>query len=272
MVEVCSEGNYWDGLVKRCISCQMVCKQTQHIVRCTDYCVSQQCRAVSGQYYDRLLKKCLRCAEVCGSHPSECSHHCQTQGPVQPSLSPVIDTALPTAPHRGHSPPRGLPHSAVLIYSLLGLCLVLLLCTLSLALVVVLRRARARAPPSRPGVTANGDAQGCEGQVGQGPNQNGLSSQDRLMNPGGSQFKVLPSVRSPSPTETCECVHCFPDLRAPARGDNHQHPPPLSVYQATTAPCWGERTSLYPRNQGVELGSRVFPGRSCNTNAAHRIH
>ncbi|CAB1311953.1 unnamed protein product [Coregonus sp. 'balchen'] len=207
----CSEGYFWDGLVRKCLTCQMVCQQPHRHLRCIEYCVSLGCKAVPGQYYDRLLKKCLRCAAVCGNHPSECSNQCQTQQPALIAiLRPVDGNAFQNHTTRGGYLPRGLPNSVILVYSLLGLCLALLLLTLSVALLVLLRRARAMGP--RPGATQNSHTQDC------------------LMDPSLPQLNSVTASRSSSPTETCVCVHCFPDLGVPGRGEKKQRPP-LTLYQ-----------------------------------------
>ncbi|XP_024242345.1 tumor necrosis factor receptor superfamily member 13B isoform X2 [Oncorhynchus tshawytscha] len=221
----CSEGYFWDRLVRKCLTCQMVCQQPNRHLRCIEYCVSLGCKAVPGQYYDRLLKMCLRCAAVCGSHPSECSHQCQTQqSALNGILRPVDGNAFQNHTIRGGYLPRGLPYSTILVYSLLSLCLTLLLLTLSVALLVLLRR------PPRPGATQNSHTQGHEGQKGQEPNQNTQSSKDCPMDPSLLQINSVTRSRSSSPTETCVCVHCFPDLGVPGKGEKQQRPP-LTLYQ-----------------------------------------
>ncbi|XP_041714114.2 tumor necrosis factor receptor superfamily member 13B-like [Coregonus clupeaformis] len=225
----CPEGHFWDGLVRKCLTCQMVCQQPQHHLRCIEYCVSLGCKAVPGQYYDRLLKKCLRCAVVCGIHPSECSHQCQTQQPaLSATLRPVDGTVFQNPTTRGGSLLRGLPNSAILVYSLLGLSLALLLLTLSLALLVLLRRASARG--RRTGATQSSHNQGRGSKEAQEPNQHSQSSKDSLMDPSLPQLNSVTAGHLSSPTETCVCVHCFPDLRVPGRGEKQQRPP-LSLYQ-----------------------------------------
>ncbi|XP_029540419.1 tumor necrosis factor receptor superfamily member 13B-like [Oncorhynchus nerka] len=225
----CPEGHFWDGLVRKCLTCQMVCQQPHHHLRCIEYCVSLGCKAVPGQYYDRLLKKCLTCAVVCGNHPSECSHQCQTQQPdLSATLRPVDGTVFQNPTTKGGSLLSGVPNSVILVYSLLGFCLALLLLTLSLALLVLLRRASARGP--RPGATQSSPTQGRGSQEAQEPNQHSKSSKDNLMDPSLPKLNSVTAGRSSSPIETCVCVHCFPDLRVPGRGEKQQRPH-LTLYQ-----------------------------------------
>ncbi|XP_010863669.1 tumor necrosis factor receptor superfamily member 13B isoform X2 [Esox lucius] len=232
----CPEGHFWDGLVRVCVTCQMVCQQPHQHYRCTEYCVSQRCKADPGQFYDRLLKKCMRCAVVCGSHPSECEDQCQTQLPaLTPTLRITDESVLQKTNTRGGSLPKGLPNSAIMVYSALGLCLALLLLTMSGAMLVLLR-ARRRGP--QPGATRRKQTQGHGDQPeGQQPNKHSQSSEASSVPsldclPGQSLPRgnhVTAAGRSSCPTETCVCVHCFPDLRVPGRWEK-QHKPPLTIY------------------------------------------
>uniref|UniRef100_A0A3B4YGK1 TNFR-Cys domain-containing protein n=1 Tax=Seriola lalandi dorsalis TaxID=1841481 RepID=A0A3B4YGK1_SERLL len=225
MEESCPEGQFWDALLKLCINCQSVCQEQQVISKCISYCESAHCKALPGHYYDVLLKKCMRCTEICGKHPAECSQHCQSE--YRP---------LPTA----------LGDSTILLYSLLALCMVLLFSSLSLTLAVFLRGSGARA--SNPGPKKVNH------------------KQERLIQPGeevglpGGQLRQTSKVRSltslstdyvthsrsndSSPTETCVCIHCFPDLKPLAQGnDRLLRAPVLPRGQAQNGgPLWAEKS------------------------------
>ncbi|RXN25990.1 tumor necrosis factor receptor superfamily member 13B [Labeo rohita] len=77
MAQSCPEGQYLDSLLRKCMSCSLVCHDIKIQNRCSEYCVAWKCKAVSGQFYDTLLKKCLRCSELCGSHPAPCADACR---------------------------------------------------------------------------------------------------------------------------------------------------------------------------------------------------
>ncbi|KAL7857254.1 hypothetical protein SRHO_G00161530 [Serrasalmus rhombeus] len=187
MARSCTSGHYWDGLVKQCMSCQMMCEQPEPHARCMDFCVAYGCKAVSGQFYDRLLKKCLKCSELCGHHPSECSQEC----PTTTRTTGVF--ALPPLNTRGSHKTRGVPYSEALVYSLLGLCLAMLLSTMIVALLVLLRRARVQKEHRE-----------------KKPQQ---TSKDCLMVEAITQEAngVVPD--RPRATETC--VHCFTEQTIP---------------------------------------------------------
>ncbi|KAM9336602.1 uncharacterized protein tnfrsf13b [Symphorus nematophorus] len=204
--------------------------------------VSTNCKAQLGHYYDRLLKRCVRCADVCGRHPAECSQHCQTLPPpvITPVTTPVTTLTPPVTTKKllvcvtprvqNSRVPSALDDSTILLYPLLALCMVLLFFSLSLALVVFLRGARAKTPKPRP-KDANHN-QECAVQPGQEVGlpgcQPGQSFKDFIPN------SSHPTDREPSedssPTETCVCVHCFPDLKALGQGNER---PPSSIYPQT---------------------------------------
>ncbi|KAM7371179.1 hypothetical protein PAMP_010670 [Pampus punctatissimus] len=208
--------------------------------------VSAPCKALPGHYYDLLLKKCLRCAEVCGRHPAECSKHCQTlsshewttESPSIPSASsPPATLKKILVQVTSHIPnSRGIvataqEDSTVLLYSFLALCMVFLLSSLCLALAVFLRGARARISKQGP-KTANHTQERVvrPGQeVGQLGGQQQRSSKDSLTN-SSRLTDHMPSEDS-NPTETCVCVHCFPDLTALAQGSDRPLRAPYSFYQ-----------------------------------------
>uniref|UniRef100_A0A4W6CUM1 TNFR-Cys domain-containing protein n=1 Tax=Lates calcarifer TaxID=8187 RepID=A0A4W6CUM1_LATCA len=212
----CHEGWYWDALVKRCITCQQQCESPPIHARCTSYCESAQCKKLPGRHYDGLLKTCIICAEVCGRHPAECSQHCQSEGLPVPTLA--------------------LEDPTVLLYSLLALCMVLLFSSLSLTLAVFLRGSRAKT--SKPGPKEASQNQerlvqpGKEVRLPVG--HLGQTSKDFVTSPS------CPTDREPSedtsPTETCVCVHCFPDLKALGQGNDRPPRAPFSFYQQAVLP------------------------------------
>ncbi|XP_035259326.1 tumor necrosis factor receptor superfamily member 13B [Anguilla anguilla] len=243
----CSDSEYWDQLVRMCLSCERSCEHSQG--RCVEFCASLHCRASPGNFYDPLLKQCMQCAELCGSHPVECAQACKAQ-PTARSLTrlPEDRAALTPSTTRGSSFPRG-EHHTVIIYSLLGLCLAALFCTLSVALVALLCRSRGRG--------ARG-ARRAGPQEEQETSDDALhpSSKDRLMDAvvggrGHEEKKAWPTVvggrgheeKKAWPTETC--VHCFPELRVQQRVEDKLPPP--NVYQQATgmAPPSEASTLLY---------------------------
>ncbi|CAM4706128.1 unnamed protein product [Leuciscus chuanchicus] len=142
MAQRCGEGQYMDRLVRECVSCGLVCHNNPvTIIRCSEYCEAWRCKAVSGQFYDRLLKKCLKCSEICGGHPSACSDACKnavTQGPVGVSAVPLVTDRGRAVIHT-HTPAL---FSEALLFSLLGVCVIVLLFTLTTAILLLIRRAK----------------------------------------------------------------------------------------------------------------------------------
>ncbi|KAM9425344.1 uncharacterized protein tnfrsf13b [Pholidichthys leucotaenia] len=197
MGRTCPEGQYWDALVKLCVDCQRVCLQEHASVRCSSVCEAARCRTLPGHYYDRLLKRCMECAELCGRHPAECSQHCHIS-------SPPGGLAAPGA-------------SATLIYSLLAVATLLLLSSLALALAAFLRGGKAKS--LKPGPT--GDKRTYEVQPGRA-----LGAKGSLVG-SASRAAGRESAERANPTETCVCVHCFPELkpRGQAAGAPPREPP-----------------------------------------------
>ncbi|XP_061612394.1 tumor necrosis factor receptor superfamily member 13B isoform X1 [Phyllopteryx taeniolatus] len=196
----CPAGQHWDSLIKKCMQCKLTCRQPLIISKCTKYCVLADCKTLPGHYYDALLRECVRCADVCGRHPAECTQHCST--PVTSKKLLVKVTSVHTA----------LVDSTVLLYVLLALCIGLLLSSLSLALVVFLRR--------RSGAETNPNQMVVEQRQGDchRGGQPGPSSADFMLH---ASRATEPSDES-SPTETCVCVHCYPDLAT--MGGNNEGP------------------------------------------------
>nr|XP_033466696.1 tumor necrosis factor receptor superfamily member 13B [Epinephelus lanceolatus] len=260
----CREGQFWDNLVRRCIGCQTICKDERVDPKCTSYCESAHCKARPGHYYDGLLKKCVKCDEVCGGPPAECSQHCQKiflpsipQAPQVPvttkKLSVEVMSYMPNS--RGTFVPTTLEDSTILLYSLLGLCMVLLFSSLSLALVVFVRKTKAKTSNSGPR-EANHNQESVV-QMGQEVGRPGQSSTDFITNSYRTTDRK-PSYDS-SPTETCICVHCFPDLKALGQGNDRPPRAPYTFYQQPAihkaqfqngGPVWTEE-NLY--TSGMEM-------------------
>ncbi|XP_041830198.1 tumor necrosis factor receptor superfamily member 13B [Melanotaenia boesemani] len=261
----CKDVEYWDALTKECMHCQKVCQWARAFPRCSSYCESANCRAKPGHYYDSLLKNCIKCADICGKHPAECSQLCSAVPPsvTIKKLLPEITTQMPnvsklipahTSLSRKTAPPsvtikRLLPEittqlpnistqpslddSTILIYSVLAVCTALLFSSLLLVLVVILKVGKTK--PSDTGPSQGTDhKQKCVVELEQKcdfpGNQAGMSSKDFLTTSSNPTYRK-PSDDS-SPTETCVCVHCFPDLRV--FGQDNQTPlkaPQLSYQQ-----------------------------------------
>ncbi|XP_033988986.1 tumor necrosis factor receptor superfamily member 13B isoform X2 [Trematomus bernacchii] len=185
----CLEDQFPDFLLNECIGCRTTCKQRQVIPRCTSYCEHANCTSLPGHYYDLLLKKCLRCADVCGNHPAECSLHCHTTT----TRKLLVEVPSPSEDTKGLS-----VDSTILLYSLLALCIMLLLSSLSLALAVLVRGGKAKTSNQKPKEAKQ--KQGREVQTWEEVIQPGRSSKDD-------------TTYDSCPTETCVCVHCFPDLK-----------------------------------------------------------
>ncbi|KAG9267350.1 tumor necrosis factor receptor superfamily member 13B [Astyanax mexicanus] len=216
MAGTCAGGQYLDRLLKQCMPCQLVCDNPDPPTRCLDFCVAFSCKAVSGQFYDQLLKKCLKCSELCGHHPSECSQECPTRAPTPGITRPGSITALQPRDPRGSHRPREVPHSEVLVYALLGLCLAMLLGTVLVALLVLLRRARGQKED--------------QGEKVQQPDGHSQTSKDCLMADAATQEGGAEAPDRPLATETC--VHCFAEQTGTMyqqaiprflNGDPHHH-------------------------------------------------
>ncbi|XP_073684915.1 tumor necrosis factor receptor superfamily member 13B [Garra rufa] len=157
MAQRCPEGQYLDKLLLReCVPCRMVCHNSIIVSRCSEYCEAWKCKAVSGQFYDTLLKKCLRCSELCGSHPAACADACRSEsnvcitesrisersGAVSVTQRPFGGSAVQRETGRGRSVPGSALYSEALLYSLLGLCITVLMFTLTAAVLLLLKRAK----------------------------------------------------------------------------------------------------------------------------------
>ncbi|XP_048871608.1 tumor necrosis factor receptor superfamily member 13B [Brienomyrus brachyistius] len=213
MPGTCHQGQYWDHLLRKCMSCQTQCAQPYRPEKCNSFCVAIECKSVTGNFYDLLLKRCLRCSEVCGRHPLECSPTCSTKSTTLDLTKELLDRpSVQIAASEGR-PSSGVEYHTVLIYCLLGVCLAMLLCTLTLAALVLLRRARVR---KQAAVQKAGDTT---------PQEHDSSSRDRLL--GASK---PPLKKASLPTETC--VHCFPELRVPACRPEKE--PPRQIPASTT--------------------------------------
>uniref|UniRef100_A0A672IJ84 TACI cysteine-rich domain-containing protein n=1 Tax=Salarias fasciatus TaxID=181472 RepID=A0A672IJ84_SALFA len=249
----CSDTQFWDALLKQCTDCQSVCRQQHVVPRCSSYCVSARCKAMHAHYYDPLLKKCINCTKICGRHPADCSQHC-------PALSPVGTTQTALLRVAPHVPTSGslllLEGSAVLLYSLLAVCMLLLFSSLCLALAVLLRGKKAKsADPAPEGITVK---------------ESSYTISYSLLPSPFTASPTHPACRTGSeaahdsiPTETCVCVHCFPDLKSPSQA-NDRPPGARTSYQSSTpqrtynsGPLWTEG-SPHSQTQGPVV--QVDPG------------
>ncbi|XP_056092084.1 tumor necrosis factor receptor superfamily member 13B [Rhinichthys klamathensis goyatoka] len=195
MAQRCGEGQYMDRLLRECVSCSLVCHNNPVVLtRCSEYCVSWRCKAVSGQFYDRLLKKCLNCSEICGSHPPACSDACKmTPGPVGVSAVPPVTGRGRSGVHT-HTPAL---FSEALLFSLLGVCVTVLLFTLTTAILMLIRRAKHQQDTSKQQHNQHNQH-----------NQHAQSSKDSLMTRAADVNQDQDQDRSRA-TETC--VYCFSD-------------------------------------------------------------
>uniref|UniRef100_A0A3Q1GAY4 TNF receptor superfamily member 13B n=1 Tax=Acanthochromis polyacanthus TaxID=80966 RepID=A0A3Q1GAY4_9TELE len=210
----CPEGQYLDNLLRRCMDCNRECGKPYLPPRCTSYCESALCKALPGQYYDLLLKKCIKCKEICGQHTPECSQHCQITSHVSISRRPTW-----------------LGDHNILLYSLLGVCLILLLSSLSLALAVFLRGDKTKSSKPRPSEGTRRKPK-CAVQQRQ---KFGLPSKLPSLFTDYPTTSCCPTNRDPSddssPTETCICIHCFPDLKALGQCNNRPPRAPFTFNQ-----------------------------------------
>ncbi|TKS90154.1 Tumor necrosis factor receptor superfamily member 13B [Collichthys lucidus] len=217
------------------------------------------CKAQSGHFYDDLLKDCMRCTAVCGQHPVECSKHCQRTPITVTTKKLQVEVTSPMPYSRGLSVPTALGDSTIVLYPLLALCMLLLFSSLFLALVVFLRGARTKTSKLEP-KEANHN-QECVVQlgqeVGQPGSQLGQSSKDVATN------SSRPADREPSddssPTETCVCVHCFPDLKALGQGNDKLVREPFPFYPQAVPHRAQIQNNGYLWN-GVDLYTSVRDG------------
>ncbi|XP_067285824.1 tumor necrosis factor receptor superfamily member 13B [Pseudorasbora parva] len=210
MTQRCGDGQFLDSLVRECVSCSLVCHRPPVPARCSEYCVAWSCKAVSGQFYDRLLKKCLKCSELCGSHPSTCSDACKNA--VSVTQRPVSVSAVPLVTSRGRAVGRSALYSQALLYSLLGVCVAVLMFTLTAAVLLLLQRAKHQPKPQ----------QQPDNRRPQN-NKHGQSSKDSLV---AGADEVCQDQDRPRATETC--IYCFSEcephtLYQQAREPLHTH-------------------------------------------------
>ncbi|XP_075996140.1 uncharacterized protein tnfrsf13b isoform X3 [Genypterus blacodes] len=250
------------GLITECVSCQLACQDKHVRSSCSDYCEAATCRARPGHYFDRLLKTCIWCSSVCGSHPAECSQFCSTPQPVSSTHTPVlfpVTVSVVAAP----SVPAALEDPSVLLYSLLALSMVLLLSSLSLALLVFIKAARMKTAKQErqeeEGGREGGAVQPSQEVSGWRRSSRGAPTNLSLFRPADGELS-----EDSIPTETCACVQCFPELRAPSTGDDRQQGAAFSFYQqAVHQPALvqkggvgGIREELLLRNGGPGGGNR----------------
>lgn len=206
MAERCTAIQYWDALVKNCLPCDVACKLQPVISKCTKFCAISRCNTQTGHYYDGLLKKCMKCADVCGGSPVQCPQQCLTPAPPAITRRTSTKSAPQTPASTGLSVVTVLD-SNILVYSLLALSVVLLLSSLGLALRVFLSEAKSSSSKTKPKRAHTGPS--C---------QDPLNKEfDRLQTIPEEMQLRQPAERelsdNSSPTETCVCVHCFPDLK-----------------------------------------------------------
>uniref|UniRef100_A0A671Q1W9 TACI cysteine-rich domain-containing protein n=1 Tax=Sinocyclocheilus anshuiensis TaxID=1608454 RepID=A0A671Q1W9_9TELE len=160
MAQSCPEGQYMDRLLRECVSCSMICHDSVIPTRCSQYCGKLPRRLQLTRFYDTLLKKCLKCSELCGSHPEACADlyvGCERCN-CDPGTGAVFVTQRPDVPGRGL-------YSEALLYSLLGLCIIVLVFTLTAAFLLLLKRAKHQRPldtkkqqPNKHGQSSEGDS------------------------------------------------------------------------------------------------------------------
>ncbi|XP_028264152.1 tumor necrosis factor receptor superfamily member 13B [Parambassis ranga] len=221
MVKKCLDSEYWDHLVKHCMDCHTACQYQPVISKCTNYCASAKCKALPGHQYDRLLKKCVNCTEICGRHLAECTEHCQTLPTPMTTKNLIEVTTLAQTSKVPTS--RALENSALLLYSLLAVCIVLLFSNLFIALVVFVRGRRTKA-------SKRGSIESTEHK-----HKGEVPPEQDVRLPGSQLGPYCPTNTEPtddcSPTETCVCVHCFPDLKALSQVNDRSPRAPSSTYQ-----------------------------------------
>ncbi|XP_068560662.1 uncharacterized protein [Cebidichthys violaceus] len=214
------------------------------------------CRA--GQYLDTLIRACIGCQSACSQAEviARCTGYCAPTIPV--TTKKLLIQVTPHVPSsRGLSVPTHLEDSTILLYSLLALSMMLLFSSLSLAFVVLVRGAKAK--------TSNPGPKGANHpQPGQEVGQPGKRSKDLVANSNHTTDRE-PSYDS-SPTETCVCVHCFPDLKAFGQGNDRPPRAPFSFYQQAVlhkspiqkrGPLWSEE-NLY--TSGLEVQEEAAVG------------
>ncbi|KAL2765940.1 tumor necrosis factor receptor superfamily member 13B, partial [Daubentonia madagascariensis] len=74
----CPEEQYWDPLLRSCISCKLTCRHRNQRT-CAAFCESLSCHKEQGKYYDLLLRDCISCISTCGQHPKQCAYFCESK-------------------------------------------------------------------------------------------------------------------------------------------------------------------------------------------------
>ncbi|KAJ1096600.1 hypothetical protein NDU88_001735 [Pleurodeles waltl] len=207
----CSEPEYWDVLVNKCMPCKQRCHNSG-FNKCSTFCESMKCSKQTGFYYDKLLSSCISCSDVCGQHPTQCVSFCQT------SLSEVPEHRLSLSQDQ-----------TVLIYTLLGISFLLTISSLLLILRCFVKNETAKCACKPPIVQGNEDG----------------SLKDRLVNvvtTGGSCSESSVSG-TPEPIETC--VFCYPESRPTIeevgrhQGIAHPHRAVALPSQVSSGGCLG---------------------------------
>ncbi|KAM4844864.1 tumor necrosis factor receptor superfamily member 13B [Thomomys bottae] len=216
----CPEEQYWNPLLRRCISCNLNCDH-ESLSTCVAFCKSLRCRKEPGKYYyDHLLRKCVSCVSTCGQHPKQCTYFCENKLRSHTNLSPELrrqqtgevdrksgnagryQGSEHSVPEAGAEPlgPKGSAEPLALVYSTLGLCLCAVLCCCLVAVVAcVLRRKGEPLSSQRP----------------MGPRKpTPKSTHDPVMEAGGAPG-AMPMLGPVEPVETCSL--CFPERRAPTQ-------------------------------------------------------
>ncbi|KAM8818942.1 tumor necrosis factor receptor superfamily member 13B [Rhynchonycteris naso] len=217
-MEPCPEEQYWDPLVKVCLSCKAIC--SHQIPRsCAAFCKSLSCRREQGRYYDQLLRDCISCASVCGRHPRQCTHFCDnspaSKGGLRPELRRQKVGKSETRPdhmgryqgaeHRGLEAGPALPSlklstdQRALVYSTLGLCLGAVICCCLLAMACFLKRRE--------------DLSSCQPPAGLCWTRATSSNDDRME--AGSAEGRPQERRPPERAETCSS--CFSKCSVPTQ-------------------------------------------------------
>ncbi|XP_069338307.1 tumor necrosis factor receptor superfamily member 13B [Eulemur rufifrons] len=208
----CPEEQYWDPLLRGCISCKSTCNHRNQRT-CAAFCKSLSCRKEQGKYYDHLLRDCISCISTCGQHPKQCAYFCESKLRSRVNLPPELrrqqseeaetrsdnSGRYRASEHRGLEAGPAAPgpklsaDQLALVYSTLGLCLCAILCCFLLAMACFLKR-----------------RDQCSCQPPAGPcGSPAKSSQDHATEAGSSLDAP------PEPVETCS--FCFPERRAPTQ-------------------------------------------------------
>ncbi|XP_066221191.1 tumor necrosis factor receptor superfamily member 13B [Saccopteryx leptura] len=255
-MEPCPEEQYWDPLVKVCLSCKSIC--SHQIPRsCTAFCKSLSCRKERGLYYDQLLRDCVSCASVCGRHPRPCTHFCEnnprSRGSLHPELRRQKVGKSETRPddlgryqgaeHRGLEAgpaPLGLKLSTdqrALVYSTLGLCLGAVICCCLLAVACFLKRRE--------------DLSSCQPPAGLRRTRATSPNDDRTE---AGRTAGRPQGRPQERAETCSS--CFSKCRVPTQ-ESAGDPGPSVPAHSGRCECPGPTETRWPcgPNAGLPDGS-----------------